>query len=111
MIVIADTPDAGGPNAPQRAQMARAGLLRLPTAVVTDSEATLHVVTAMSWLGGPIRVFRPNQLEHAFDFLQISDPLRSQIATQVAGLKYELRRSSRPPPRSTMRPRIRQRDR
>ena len=105
VLVIADGPDAAGPDAGQRARMARAGLLRIPTAVVTESVLARGVMTAVSWLGAPIRAFAPEHLFRAFDFLKISGPVRARIPARLEALKAELRgeprgrtRSSIPPP-------------
>jgi len=57
VLVMTEGPDAEGPDAGQRAKMARAGLLRIPTAVVTDAVLARGVMTAVSWLGTPIKGF------------------------------------------------------
>jgi len=104
VLVIADGPDAAGPDAGQRAKMARAGMLRVPTAVVTESVLARRIMTAVSWIGGgPIRAFAPEHLFRAFDFLEISAPVRARIPAQLEAMKAELRampiapEPSRPP--------------
>jgi hypothetical protein len=104
VLVITDGSDAAGPDAGQRAKMARVGLLRIRTAVVTESVLARGVMTAVSWLGAPIRGFGPEDLLSAFNFLEISGPVRARIPAQLDVLKAELHgvahgpvRSSRPP--------------
>ena len=101
VLVIADGPDAAGPDAGQRAKMARAGMLRVPTAVVTESVLARRIMTAVSWIGGaPIRAFAPEQLFRAFDFLRISAPVRARIPAQLEAMKAELRAMPLPTQRS-----------
>jgi hypothetical protein len=93
VLVIADGPDAAGPDAGQRAKMARAGMLRVPTAVVTESVLARRIMTAVSWIAGaPIRAFAPEQLFRAFEFLKISGPVRARIPDQIEAMKAQLRR-------------------
>jgi hypothetical protein len=100
VLVIAVGPDAEGPDARQRARMA-SGLLRIRTAVVTDSVLARGIMTAVSWLGGPIRGFAPEQLLQAFDYLKVSESVRTRIPLELAALKRELRGGSlRPDARS-----------
>jgi hypothetical protein len=104
VLVIADGPDASGPDATQRAKMAHAGLLRVPTAVVTQSVLARGIMTAVSWLGAPIQAFAPDRLFQAYEFLQISAPVRARIPPQLEAMKAELhglrppRMSNRPAP-------------
>jgi hypothetical protein len=92
VLVFADGPDAAGPDAGQRAKMARAGMLRVPTAVVTESVLARRIMTAVSWIGGaPIRAYAPEQVFRAFDFLRISAPVRARIPAQLEAMKAELR--------------------
>jgi hypothetical protein len=92
VLVIADGPEAAGPDAGQRAKMARAGMLRVPTAVVTESVLARRIMTAVSWIGGaPIRAFAPEHLFRAFEFLKISGPVRARIPGQLEAMKVELR--------------------
>jgi hypothetical protein len=103
VLVVTDGPDAAGPDAQQRAKISRAGLLRVPTAVVTESVLARGIMTAVSWLGAPVRGFAPDQMYQAFEFLRISEPVRVRIPAQIAVMKAELRGmrspsgSSRPP--------------
>ena len=91
VLVIAYGPDAAGPDAGQRAKMARAGMLRVPTAVVTESVLARRIMTAVSWIGrAPIRAFSPDQLFRAYDFLQIAAPVRARIPPQLEAMKAEL---------------------
>jgi hypothetical protein len=76
-------------------------LLRVPTAVVTESVLARRIMTAVSWIGGaPIRAFAPEQLFRAFDFLRISAPVRARIPAQLEAMKAELRGMPLPPRRS-----------
>ncbi len=90
VLVIAHGRDAAGPGAAQRARMARVGLLRVPTAVVTESVLARGVMTAVSWLGATIRAFAPEQLDQAYEFLDISAPARTRIPAQIEAMKAEL---------------------
>jgi hypothetical protein len=104
VLVFTDGPDAAGPNAGQRARMARAGLLRVPTAVVTESVLARGVMTAVSWLGTPIKGFASEDLFRAFEFLKVSAPVRARIPAQLEALKAELHGRSIPPRSSSVRP-------
>jgi hypothetical protein len=104
VLVVTDGPDAGGPDAGQRAKMARVGMLRMPTAVVTESVLARGVMTAVSWLGAPVRAFAPEDLFRAFDFLKISSPVRARIPARLEALKAELRGEPRGRTRSSIPP-------
>jgi hypothetical protein len=91
VLVFAEGRDAVGPDAGQRAKMARAGLLRIPTAVVTASALARGVMTAVSWLGAPIQGFAPEHLLRAFEFLKISPPVRARIPAQLDSMRAALR--------------------
>src|SRR3954467_13722666 len=65
VLVVAEGPGAGGPDARQRAKMASAGLLRVPTAVVTDSALARGIMIAVSWTGTRIRGFASEHLSQA----------------------------------------------
>ena len=80
--------------------MARAGLLRIPTAVVTDAVLARGVMTAVSWLGAPIKGFAPGDLFRAFEFLKISPPVRARIPALINTMRAELRGTSILPPDS-----------
>jgi hypothetical protein len=102
VLVIADGPDAEGPDAAQRAKMARAGLLRVPTAVVTESVLARGIMTAVSWLGATIRGFSPQQLFQAYEYLKISGPVRARIPKQLQARQAELQ--GMPPPKASSHP-------
>ena len=97
VLVIAEGPDASGPDARQRSKMAQAGLLRVPTAVVTDSVFARGIMTAVSWLGAPIQGFAPEHLADAYEFLQLSESVRARIPERIEALRAELRGLPRPP--------------
>ena len=107
VLVVADGENASGPDARQRSKMAQAGLLRVPTAVVTDSVLARGIMTAVSWLGAQIRGFSHHQLAQAFEFLQLSESVRARVPEQLEAMRGELRGSppltqppSAPPARS-----------
>lgn len=104
VLVFADGLDAAGPDAGQRKKMARAGLLRVPTAVVTESVLARGVMTAVGWLGAPIRGFAPDHLFQAFEHLKISSPVRARIPLRLEELKAELYGTPRPPRQSSRPP-------
>ena len=103
VLVVTQGSDAAGPDAGQRAKMARAGMLRVRTAVVTDAVLARGIMTAVSWLGAPIKGFAPEHLFRAYEFLKITQPVRARIPAQLEAMRAELRgeptppRSSRPP--------------
>src|SRR5688500_19819263 len=72
VLVVAEGAKAAGPDARQRAKMARAGLLRAPTAVVTDSVLARGSMTAVSWGGAPMPGFASEHLSRAYDYLKLS---------------------------------------
>jgi hypothetical protein len=100
VLVVAEGPKAAGPDARQRAKMARAGLLRVRTAVVSDSVLARGIMTAISWVGAPIRGYASDHLFRAYEFLELSGPVRARIPEQLAAMRSELHGTSLPP-RST----------
>ena len=70
--------------------MARAGLLRVPTAVVTDSVLARGIMTAVSWVGTPIQGFASEHLSRAYEFLKLSGPVRARIPEQLEAMRAEL---------------------
>jgi hypothetical protein len=102
VLVVAEGPKAAGPDARQRAKMARAGLLRVPTAVVSDSFLARGIMTAVSWVGAPIRGFASEHLSRAYEYLKLSGPVRARIPAQLAAMRSELHGTPLPPrPTST----------
>ncbi|HMI88779.1 MAG TPA: hypothetical protein VK550_32090 [Polyangiaceae bacterium] len=106
VLVVTEGREAAGPDARQRQKLARAGLLRIPTAVVTESMLARGVMTAVSWLGGPIKGFAPDHLSTALDFLKVSTPVRARIPAQLEALRAELH--GKPPVRSSAPPAVHQ---
>lgn len=94
VLVVAEGPSAAGPDARHRAKMARAGLLRVPTAVVTESVLARGIMTAVSWLGAPIQGFAPAQLSRACDYLKVSSSVRARITDRLEAMRAELHGSS-----------------
>jgi hypothetical protein len=91
--------EGGGPSARQRTSIARFPHLKpLPTAIVTSSAAVRGVVTAIWWLGKNIRAFRPEELDHAFQYLGIGEGLREQLLGRLSALKNELESTTTCPP-------------
>jgi hypothetical protein len=90
VLVVAEGSTAGGPDARQRAKMARAGLLRVPTAVVTDSVLARGIMIAISWAGTPIQGFASEHLSRAYEFLKLSGPVRARIPEQLEAMRAEL---------------------
>jgi hypothetical protein len=90
VLVVAEGSRAGGPDARQRAKMARAGLLRVPTAVVTDSVLARGIMIAVSWVGTPIQGFASEHLSRAYEFLKLSGPVRARIPEQLEAMRAEL---------------------
>jgi hypothetical protein len=83
--------EGGGPNAQQRTSIARFPHLKpLPTAIVTRAAVVRGVVTAIRWLGKNIRAFRPEELDDAFQYLEIGEGLSEQLRLRLSALKSEL---------------------
>ena len=101
VLVVAEGSRAGGPDARQRARMARAGLLRVPTAVVTDSVLARGIMIAVSWTGTPIQGFASEHLDRAYEFLKLSGPVRARIPDQLEAMRAELYGRLLPPRHSS----------
>ena len=81
----------GGPNAKQREAMSKLKNLRaFATAVVSDSVVARGIVTAISWIGKPIRAFTPSETDLAFEYLGVATDTRAKVRLEVAALKSEL---------------------
>jgi hypothetical protein len=101
VLVIAEGPHASGPDARHRAKMGRAGLLRVPTAVVTDSALARGIMTAVGWVGAPIQGFAPAHISRAYDYLKLSSSVRARIPDRLDAMRVELYGSSQAQPGST----------
>jgi hypothetical protein len=65
----------GGPNAKQRKALNDAlGSRDMRAAILTESLLVRGVVTALAWLGIPLRAFTFDQVRLAADYLELSDP-------------------------------------
>jgi hypothetical protein len=63
----------GAPNVRQRADLGKAlGGSAVRAAVLTSSAITRGVVTAIAWLGVPVRAFRPDAWDEIRDYLKLS---------------------------------------
>jgi hypothetical protein len=70
----------GAPNAAQRASLGNAlGRKGQPSAVLTSSTLTRGVVTAISWLGIPVRAFKPDSWVEIREYLEL-DAIESRDA-------------------------------
>jgi hypothetical protein len=81
--------------------MAHAGLLRVSTAVVTDSVLARGIMIAVSWAGTPIQGFASEHLSRAYEFLKLSDPVRARIPEQLEAMRAELYGGKFLPPQRT----------
>ena len=74
----------GAPSAKQRSALAKAiEACRMPTAVMTDSGIGRGVVTAISWLGVPVRAFRPDARNGLRDYLKLDPDELSQVSAAL----------------------------
>lgn len=82
---------SGGDLTPgERARMAKAGLFRPKTAVLTNSLFSRGILTAIRWLGGTNAGFAPHQIAEACAFLGIPESQRGDIHQKIAELKMQL---------------------
>jgi hypothetical protein len=81
----------GGVLSPRdRVALGNAGLLAKPTAVLVDSLLTRSILTAVSWLGGSMAAFAPQELDEASNHLQIDQAQRPAIARALGALRPRL---------------------
>ena len=85
----------GGPNAKQRKQFVDAMRGRdLRIAVLTDSPISRGMVTAVSWLGQPLRSFRVAQLAEAIAWLDLTPSEGEQLRVELAKLRRQMPRAA-----------------
>jgi len=83
MVVILGSPPM---SAERRAKLARTGLTKKRTAVLTDSVAMRAVLTAISWFGGDLRPFSMGSAAQACEFLEIPQEAREALVLQVSSM-------------------------
>lgn len=74
----------GAPNASQRAVLGSAiGGKAQPSAVLTTSALTRGAVTAISWLGIPVRAFKPDNWVDIRQYLELNDIEARDVQTAL----------------------------
>jgi hypothetical protein len=73
----------GAPNAAQRRELVQLlGGARTPTAILTASWVMRGAGTAVSWFNPSLRIFGPNVLDQAMDYLQLT-PNERKLGLQL----------------------------
>ncbi len=87
-VLILGDDEAAVPSAKARQELAKAGLLKTPTAVISNmSLVARSVLTAIGWLGGSVRGFTPDRFDDACNYLAVSPAQRTQIHEAIAQLR------------------------
>jgi hypothetical protein len=80
----------GGPNAKQRKLLADAAKdLDLRSAVLSDSIVVRGILTAIAWLGVPLRAFSPGEYRPAAEYLGLTQDELQRTFEILAGLRHE----------------------
>jgi hypothetical protein len=86
--------DGGGPNSAQRAISVKfweAQAKKVPIAVVTPSTIVVGMTVALSWfIKTQIRAFSPDNVDAAFDYLQLSSLQRTAVFEAVTEMRAQL---------------------
>jgi hypothetical protein len=77
-------------SAERRAKLEQAGLVRIPTAVLTESMAVRAILTALRWLGGDARPFPMQGDMQACEFLAIPANARQHVAQELRSMIADL---------------------
>jgi hypothetical protein len=85
----------GAPHVRQRAELARV-LAGAPvrSAVLTGSAITRGVVTAIAWLGVPVRAFRPDAWEEILAYLRLETEEAQDVAKVLQRLSSRQQEAS-----------------
>lgn len=83
-------------SAERRAKLERAGLVRVPTAVLTDSVLIRSILTALRWLGGDARPFPLDAEMRACEFLEVPVASRQAVVSELRAMIAELKGKTRP---------------
>jgi hypothetical protein len=95
MRVIVES-NGGGPSAAQRREFVNRIQCTDPRIVVlTDSSLARGIITAVAWLGVPLRGFRLNELTEAALYLELSNSELAKARHELARLKLVCRSASR----------------
>ena len=90
MRCLVDT-RGGGPDPRQRKQLAEV-LQKLDgrSAIVTDSLLVRGIITALAWLGAPVRGFKPDDEAAAVDFLELTIHELRQVHEHLPQMRGEV---------------------
>lgn len=83
--------DGGGPTSWQRMRLQ--DVLRgreQRAAVVTTSRMARAVVSALSWFNPGVKAFAPARLGDALDYLDVAEPLRTDVARAIPDLQADV---------------------
>jgi hypothetical protein len=83
-------------SAERRAKLDRAGLVRVPTAVLTESVLVRAILTALRWLGGDARPFPMDAELRACEFLGVPVDSRPAVVRELRAMIAELTGRARP---------------
>jgi hypothetical protein len=90
VVIVMLREGSGGVTAAQRVRLVRSHLVKVPTALLTDSAVVRGMMTAINWLGGAVRPFGLQQLSQAFEFLAIEPPTRARIVQDLAAMTADV---------------------
>ena len=83
-------------SAERRAKLERAGLVHVPTAVLTGSVLIRSILTALRWLGGDARPFPMDGELQACEFLEVPVAERQALVRELRGMIVELKGDTQP---------------
>jgi hypothetical protein len=90
-VQILVSTEGGSPNAKQRARLKESvNVVGVRVAIVTSSVLARAAGVAVHWFNPQLRVFAPNELERAFDYLELRDEYRQEVRAALAALRREL---------------------
>lgn len=83
--------DGGSPNLVQRADINKILAGRpVKVAIVSSTQATQGVVTALNWYNPLIRFFAPSQIAEAWQHLDVKQPSLAFVMNEVVGMQREV---------------------
>jgi hypothetical protein len=89
-VLVVLVSDAAGLSPERRVKLARAGLLEVPTAVMTGSIRIRGMLTPINWLGGQVKPFGMLQFDEACDYLAVPYGARARLRDQMLAMRTEL---------------------
>jgi hypothetical protein len=87
---LIETRGQGGPNAKQRKRLVELQQkVDIRFAIASDSLVVRGIVTAVAWLGVPLRAFEPDDYTAAAEFLELSASELSCVVDTLPRLRQE----------------------